>query len=107
MKHTESFKRDNLLTEYLLAHKGIENAVTRHDIAKYLSENVYKQKPSTVHTIIYRIIRERHLPICSKQSYGYFCAKTKYDILTCIDELQARADSLLNHINHLKNFIME
>ena len=107
MKHTDSFERDNLLTEYLLAHKGIDNAVTRYDIAKYLSENEYNQKPSTVHTIIDRIIRERHLTICSKQSKGYFWAKTKYDILTCIDELQARADSLLNHINHLKKFIME
>lgn len=64
MKRTETVKRDNLLVEYLLEHKGRENAVSRHDIAEYLTANDYEQKASTVHMLIERLIKERHLPIC-------------------------------------------
>lgn len=107
MKRTETVKRDNLLVEYLLEHKGRENAVSRYDIAEYLTENGYKQKARTVHGIIERLIRERHLPICSINGKGYYWAKTKAYILASIDELQSRITAMQEHIEHLKNFIME
>jgi hypothetical protein len=107
MKRTETVKRDNLLVEHLLDHKGRENAVSRHDIAEYLTANNYPQKAQTVHGIIERLIRERHLPICSINGKGYFWAKTKADILASIDELQSRITAMQEHIEHLKNFIME
>ena len=107
MKRTETLKRDNLLVEYLLEHKGRENAVSRHDIAEYLTANGYAQKASTVHTLIASTIKERHLPICGIQGKGYFWAKTKADILASIDELQSRITAMQEHIEHLKNFIME
>lgn len=107
MKRTETFKRDNLLVEYLLYHKGRENAVSRHDIAEYLTANGYEQKASTVHIIISSILKERHLPICSVNGKGYYWAKTKADILASIDELKSRITAMQEHIEHLKNFIME
>ena len=107
MKRTETVKRDNLLVEYLLEHKGRENAVSRHDIAEYLTANGYPKKPDTAHGIIERLIRERHLPICSINGKGYYLAKTKADILASIDELQSRITAMQEHIEHLKNFIME
>ena len=107
MKRTETVKRDNLLVEYLLEHKGREKAVSRHDIAEYLTENGYEQKASTVHIIISSILKERHLPICSINGNGYYWAKTKADILASIDELQSRITAMQEHIEHLKNFIME
>jgi hypothetical protein len=93
--------------EYLLEHKGRENAVSRHDIAEYLTDNGYEQKASTVHIIISSILKERHLPICSINGKGYYWAKNKADILCCIEEMQSRIGALNEHIEHLKNFIME
>jgi hypothetical protein len=107
MKRTETVKRDNLLVEYLLDHKGREKAVSRHDIADYLTANGYPQRADTVHGIIERLIRERHLPICSLNGKGYYWAKNKADILFCIEEMQSRIGALNEHIEHLKNFIME
>jgi hypothetical protein len=107
MKRTETVKRDNLLVEYLLEHKGRKNAVTRYDIAEYLTDNGYPQSAGTVHGIIERLIKERQLPICSANRKGYYWAKTKADILLSIDELQSRITAMQEHIEHLKNFIME
>jgi hypothetical protein len=107
MKRTETVKRDNLLVEYLLDHKGRENAVTRYDIAEYLTDNNYPTKPQTLHSIISKLIMERHLPICSINGKGYYWAKTKADILASIDELQSRITAMQEHIEQLKNFIME
>ena len=107
MKRTETVKRDNLLVEYLLEHKGRENAVSRYNIAEFLTDNGYEQKASTVHIIISSILKERHLPICSINGKGYYWAKTKADILASIEELQSRITAMQEHIEHLKNFIME
>ena len=107
MKRTETVKRDNLLVEYLLEHKGRENAVSRYDIANYLEEKGYTKNAETVHGLIERIIKQRHLPICSVNGKGYYWAKTKADILGCIEEMQGRITALQEHIEHLKNFIME
>ena len=107
MKRLDCIKRDNLLVEYLLEHKGREKAVSRHDITEYLTANGYPQSAGTVHGIIERLIQERHLPICSANKKGYYWAKTKADILASIDELQSRITAMQEHIEHLKNFIME
>lgn len=107
MKRTDCIKRNNLLVAYLINHKGRENAVSRHEISKYLEKNGYNQKSSTVHILIANIIKERHLPICSVNGKGCYWAKTKADILASIDELQSRITAMTEHIEHLKNFIME
>jgi hypothetical protein len=106
-KSIDIIKRDNLIVELLLDHKGKENALSRYTLAKCLTDNGYATKPQTVHSVVSRVIKERHLPICSLNGKGYYWAKTKADILSCIEHLQSRVDSLTEHINHLKNFIME
>ena len=107
MKQSETVKRDNLLVAFLIDNKGRENALSKYIIADYLTANGYTQKAHTVHGIIERLIRERHLPICSANGKGYYWAKTKADILASIDELQSRIVAMQEHIEHLKNFIME
>ena len=106
-KSIDIIKRDNLLVELLLDHKGKDNALSRYEIANYLSKKNFPTKSQTVHSIIGKIMIERHLPICSLNGKGYYWAKTKADILSCIEHLQSRVDSLTEHIEHLKNFIME
>ena len=107
MKRLDCIKRDNLLVEFLIDNKGRENAVSKYIIADYLTDNGYPQSAGTVHAIIERLIQERHLPICSINRKGYYLAKTKADILASIDELQSRITAMQEHIEHLKNFIME
>ena len=99
--------RDNILVEFILEHKGRENVVSTDKIVEYLATKGYEMKPQTVRVTLAGLIMERHLPICSLNAHGYYWAKTKQDILDCIAHLQARMDSLQEHINHLKNFIME
>lgn len=107
MKMSECIKRDNLLVAYLLEHKGVENAVSRHEIARFIRSKGYPQSPDTVHGIIQRLLRERHLPICSLNRKGYFWAKSKSDILGCISSLNSRINALQEHIDNLKYFIIE
>lgn len=107
MKRIDCIKRDNLLVDFLLDHKGRENAVNRYKIADYLTANGYSQNAGTIHLIIAKLIKERHLPICSVNSKGYFWAKTKADIVGCIEEMQGRITALQEHIEHLKHFVME
>ena len=107
MKTIDCVKRDNLLVEYLLDHKGIENAVTGKEIAKYLTEIGFPIKSESVHCMVSRLLMERHLPICSSIGKGYYCAKNKQDIIDCIYQLQAILDGLQEHINHLMNFIID
>ena len=77
MKRTETVKRDNLVVEFLIDNKGRENALSKYIIADYLTENGYPQRADTVHGIIERLIRERHLPICSINGKGIIGRKQK------------------------------
>jgi hypothetical protein len=106
MKIIDCIKRDNLFIDYILNHKGKENCVTRYEIAEYLTSNGFPTKPQTVHCIVNSLMFERHLPICSLNGKGYYWAKSKADIMACIDSLQQRVDSLNEHIKHLENFII-
>lgn len=107
MKKSQTLKRNNLIVEYILEHKGVENIVSCNNIISHLKKSGYELKPQSLHSLIGTIIRERHLPICSLNSKGYYWAKTKQDILDCIAHLQARINSLQDHIAHLRNFIIE
>lgn len=106
MERYKTTKRDNILIDYILEHKGKENALTKYDIAKYLTEKGFSTKPKTVHCIVSRLMFERHLPICSLNKKGYYWAKNKDDIIACIDNLKLRIDGLNEHIKHLENFII-
>ena len=65
MKRFEQIKRDNLLVDFILEHKGRENAVSRYEIAQFLTEQGYPYKAEAVHGLLERIIKQRRLPICS------------------------------------------
>ena len=107
MKRTETVKRDNFLVDYLLEHKGQNNAVSATEISEYLTANNFPTAVGNIHTLITKLKMERHLPICSTIADGYFWAKSRAEIQAFIDHLQSRIDGLQEHIEHLKNFIME
>lgn len=81
MKQTERLKRDNLLIDYILQHKGKNNAVHAVEIAEYLNKNNFNVSVGGIHQIINKLKMERHLPICSTIAGGFFgqavCQKLK------------------------------
>ena len=107
MNQAKILKRDNLLIDYILQHKGKNNAVHAPEIAEYLNKNNFNVAVGGIHQIINKLKMERHLPICSTIAGGFFWASSMAEIKEFIDHLQARIDGLQEHIEHLKNFIME
>jgi hypothetical protein len=60
-KHAlDTFKRDNLLVDFIYQHKGAKNVVSAKEIAKYIEERGYKQKGKTINIIIRRLVFERN-----------------------------------------------
>ena len=103
----ETIKRDNFLVDLLLQHKGKENALPSKVISEILAKHDFRLNAMCIHQTINKIMLERRLPICSLNGKGYFWAKSKEDITECIKHLQSRVDSITEHIDHLKNFIIE
>ena len=101
------FKRDNFLLRFLKSRKGEENIASAKDICDYLNENGYKTNMGNVNPIIRKIMYEYNAPICSRNAIGYYWAKNRAEIETSIAELESRRASLQEHIDHLKNFIIE
>ena len=102
----EKVARDELaIIDFMLSHKGIENAVSSKELTCYLAEiGVEIHKTSAMHKLT-RLAIERHLPICHDNKLGYYWATSKQDILHSIDDLQKRIDSLQNRIDHLRSFM--
>ena len=107
MKHYDVFKRDTLVLEFLKKHKGEENRVTSYDIQKFLSDNGYSIKRNNVGTLVNKIMYERNAPICYSNTKGYYWAKTRSEIEKTIADMVMRQKSLQEHIDHLKNFIVD
>lgn len=72
MKRLETFERDNLVVDIIYQHKGKDNAISMKELASALTERGYKTPTDTVHTIVAKVMFERHLPICSLAYYGYY-----------------------------------
>lgn len=104
-KSIKVFKRDNLLLEFLKSHKGKSNMVTSKDVKKFLADNGYKT--SNVGNVISKIMYERNAPICFSNGKGYYWAQTREEIENTIADMEMRRASLQEHIDHLKNFIIE
>ena len=64
MKATQVLKRDNLLVEFIKAHKGRNQAVSTKEITEYLGSKGYKTPITSLLPIIRKIMYERNLPIC-------------------------------------------
>lgn len=106
MTQYETFKRDNLLVDFLFEHKGIQNIVSAKAICEFLNERGYHASLGSIHQIIRRVMFERRLPICSVNSKGYYWATSKEEIQMSIDDLQGRIEEMQNRIEHLKSFII-
>ena len=106
-RYIDSFKKDNCLVDIIYQHKGKENAIGTREIVRALGECGYKVQPDNIHTIVKRVVLERHLPICALTQHGYYWATSKQDLQSCIDELQYKIDGLQERIDLLKSFICE
>lgn len=102
-----TFKRDNLVVEIIMKHKGRHNAIKSTEICKILKEKGYETKSESVHMIVSKIIKERNLPIVSSSSFGYCWGNSKEDFLITINELQSKIEELNQRIDHLKRFVIE
>lgn len=102
-----TLRRDNLLVDILFQHKGKENAISTKELQRTLSERGYKVQFDCVHSIVKRIVFERHLPICALVHKGYYWGATKQDLQSCIDALQEKMNGLQERIDLLKSFIHE
>lgn len=101
----ENLKIENMLIDFMIEHKGIENAVSSLELAAVLADKgLYIEKRSAGAKLI-KLSVERHLPICHDAKRGYYWAKRKEDLLHSVDDLQKRMDALQERINHLQSFI--
>lgn len=103
----DTFKLDNLLLDFMRERKGEENCVSSREIHKFLSEKGYSCKWECVNSMITRIMYERNAPICSLNRKGYFWAKNRTEIENTISSLESRRSALQEHIDHLRNFIID
>ena len=103
----ETIKSDNLLVEFLLAHKGKANVVSSKEIAKYLTDCGYGITVQSVNVKVKRVMKERRLPICHLSCYGYYWANTKDELKESIADLESRIMAMNEHITHLKSFIFD
>lgn len=106
-KLIDVFKRDSLVLEFMKEHKGEENIISSHEIQKFLSDNGYCVKPRNVGSLLNRIMYERNAPICYTNGKGYYWAKTKSEIEKTVADMKMRQVALQEHIDHLKQFIIE
>jgi hypothetical protein len=103
----EAFKRNGILLEFIKEHKGKENIVTSEQIADFLNAKGYKTDRQYVHYLVNAVMYERHAPICYFNAKGYYWASNRAEIENTIADLERRKAALQEHINHLKNFIIE
>lgn len=103
----ETFKRDNAVVDIIFSHKGIENAIGTKELVLALSERGFKERADFIHSIIQKIVYDRHIPICSAVHRGYYWASSKQDIMIAVDELQEKICGLQERIDLLKSFICE
>ena len=99
-------KEEYKLIDFMLDHKGIENAVSSKALSHFLAEIGAEIQPTSAGLKLTRLAKELHLPICHDVKRGYYWAKTKQDILHSIDDLQKRRDSLQSRIEHLQSFLV-
>lgn len=103
----EVLKRDNALFDIIFEHKGSENAISRKELVSELNKKGFSADVSNIHITIGQLMEKRRLPICSIFNGGYYYPKNRSDIQRAIDELIKKRDGLQEHIDFLKEFIIE
>ena len=107
MKHLDMYKRDCAVVDFLAEHRGKENAVNAKGIAAYLSSIGYPASGNLVQLIVRKVMRERHLPICSSTNAGFYWANTQEEIQASIDDLQSRICEHQKRIKILQSFLIK
>lgn len=101
----ETIKSENVLVNFLLAHRGKENVVSSKEIARHLTENGFPIQVESANTKVKKVMMERHLPICHINGRGYYWASNKAELRESIGDLENRISAMRQYINHLKHFI--
>lgn len=101
------FKRNTSLLEFLKSRKGEENIASASDIHKWLNDNGYSIKLSSINMLVKSLMYEYNAPICYTDTKGYYWAKNRSEIEKTILDLESRRTALDDHIKHLKNFIID
>lgn len=107
MKRLETHKRNLILKNLLLQHKGIDNAIATKSICNELNSLGYLTKERSLPSIIQKLREEYNLPIGYKRWYGYFVIKSKKDIEITIEDMEMQIKTLQSTINFMKSFIIE
>ena len=97
----------DLLVEFFHEHKGAENFVTANEVADFLAKNGFPIKQRSVNSLITNLKKQRYIPICYIRRKGYFWARTKAEILSTINDMQMMINSLQEHIDLLREFIID
>ena len=106
MNRYDTFKMDMKLLEYLKQNKGAENVRSRKEVKKFLDSEGYSIALSSVPATVSRVRQRFNAPICFVNSNGYFYATSKQELQSSIDDLEKRRDSLQEHIDFLKSFML-
>ena len=105
MNGTKAQKRDDLLVEFIMQHRGRNNCVSSKTICEFLGDRGYKTPPTSLYPMIHRLMYERNLPICYVSMKGYYLAVNEDDITTVIADLQTRMGGFQRHIEFLEKHI--
>lgn len=106
-KSFDVFNRDTLLLEFMKQHKGEQNRVTSHEVKEFLSDHGYSIARNNVGSLMTKIMYNMNAPICFSNVKGYYWATCRAEIEKTIDDMKMRQASLQEHIDHLKNFIID
>ena len=98
-------KVENLLIDFMIGHKGIEQAVSSKELCIFLAEKGLLIDRRSAGSKLIRLSVERHLPICHDSNRGYYWAKSRDDLLRSVDDLKSRISALQGRIDHLSSFI--
>ena len=103
----DAIKSDNLLVDFLVAHRGKENVVSSSEIAEYLTNCGFPINAVSAGVKVKRVMVERHLPICHFNTHGYYWASNKAELRESILDLENRIEAMQERIKHLKGFIID
>lgn len=108
MKRYNTYKRDELLIDYIHNHRGQKNAVSGRTVCEFLKSVGFPMQEQSLHSLITRIREANHAPILTKaEKGGCFWADTNEEIEHNIELLRKRISALKEHIKVLERFKME
>ena len=99
-------KRNIMLKEILLEHKGQENAIKTKDVCVRMKDFGFEIKPRYLPKIIQSFREEGLMPVCFIKGKGYYMPSCTNDIRVCVGELKVQIDALQETIDFLNNWIV-